>query len=77
MFISVDGGWSEWQWSPCSVTCDSPEGFTQGTRHCNNPQPSHGGQQCSGLSETKMICSNMPPCPLGTNNHLLYIKLNY
>ncbi|XP_015839228.1 A disintegrin and metalloproteinase with thrombospondin motifs 2 isoform X1 [Tribolium castaneum] len=60
-----DGGWSNWSpWGPCSRSCGTGVQFQ--TRKCNNPTPSHGGDNCEGVSEKWRICNNKPcPEPLG------------
>ena len=43
----VDGGWSEWNtYTQCSVTCGG--GTMKKKRHCDRPEPQHGGKNCSG-----------------------------
>ncbi|WAR10764.1 CADN-like protein [Mya arenaria] len=42
----IDGGWSNWTASTCSVTCG--QGVQAHFRNCNNPTPQHGGQACMG-----------------------------
>ncbi|CAH3021140.1 unnamed protein product, partial [Porites evermanni] len=45
--LAIDGGYTDWSASDCSVTCG---GGTQTlTRTCTNPPPSNGGKNCSGL----------------------------
>jgi hypothetical protein len=60
---AVDGGWSEWTWGPCSVTCGG--GVQTGTRACDNPAPSCNGAMCPGDNQTEAPC-NAEPCPDGT-----------
>ncbi len=57
----VNGGWSDWSWGSCSVSCGG--GTQAGTRSCNNPSPSCGGASCSGSSTTTRAC-NTHPCPV-------------
>ncbi|KAL9951951.1 hypothetical protein ACROYT_G044709 [Oculina patagonica] len=59
----IDGGYTDWSASGCSVTCG---GGTQTlTRTCTNPPPSNGGNDCSelGLAEKKVPC-NEQKCPI-------------
>ena len=48
------------------MTCG--EGNQTRQRFCDNPTPSHGGMDCTGLSEEDKPC-NESPCP-GKNNNL-------
>ena len=59
---TVDGGWSDWEYGPCSKTCGG--GTLSLFRLCNNPKPSCGGKNCSGFSTFpfKMPCKNVC-CP--------------
>ena len=51
IFLAIDGGYTDWSASKCSVTCG---GGTQIlTRTCTNPPPSNGGKNCSGLGQLK------------------------
>lgn len=51
IFLAIDGGYTDWSASKCSVTCG---GGTQIlTRTCTNPPPSNGGKNCSGLGPAK------------------------
>ena len=52
--IIVNGGWSEWTYGPCSKTCNN--GVRTKNRICNNPPPSCGGEQCSGVANVKEVC---------------------
>ena len=45
--VAIDGGYTEWSESECSVTCG--EGTKILTRTCTNPSPSCGGKNCSEL----------------------------
>ena len=60
VFILVDGGWNEPEWSECSATCGG--GTQTRTRTCTNPAPAHGGLDCQGQSIETQNCFN-PPCP--------------
>nr|XP_054769474.1 hemicentin-1-like [Lytechinus pictus] len=58
----VDGGWGPWSsWQLCDRTCGN--GNTIRERICNNPEPRHGGRDCSGLSRETRAC-NVRPCPV-------------
>jgi hypothetical protein len=64
----VDGVWSGWAWSPCTVMCGG--GTTTGQRTCTAPV--NGGADCSGPAEETQICGTRS-CGEGKNG---YIKLN-
>ena len=53
--FTVDGGWSDWILGNCSVSC-----VKERTRSCNNPEPSCGGKNCSGLAVETMKCTELP-----------------
>ncbi|XP_019637289.1 PREDICTED: uncharacterized protein LOC109479741 [Branchiostoma belcheri] len=58
---AVDGVWSPWTvWSACDVTCGV--GHQTRNRSCDNPEPLHGGANCTGTSEDRKPCDNLPPC---------------
>ncbi|XP_052700326.1 coadhesin-like isoform X2 [Crassostrea angulata] len=57
----VDGGWSRWQHTSCSVTCGG--GVKSYTRTCTHPSPSPGGHKCPGPSTRSEVC-NTQPCPV-------------
>nr|XP_058959478.1 coadhesin-like [Pocillopora verrucosa] len=58
----IDGKYTEWKESECSVTCGG--GVMTKTRTCTNPAPQHGGKDCSELGPAKMTLScNEQPCP--------------
>ena len=59
----VAGGWSEWVWGPCSVSCGG--GVQSGTRSCDNPAPSCNGAMCPGDNQSEQPC-NTQPCDDGT-----------
>ncbi|PFX15307.1 SCO-spondin [Stylophora pistillata] len=48
---AVDGGYTDWSESKCSVTCGG--GVKILTRTCNNPPPSNDGKDCSLLGPAK------------------------
>lgn len=52
---AVDGGWSDWTWSSCSVACGG--GTRTGTRTCSSPAPSCGGKACEGSGATSEACN--------------------
>ncbi|CAH3133313.1 unnamed protein product, partial [Pocillopora meandrina] len=59
----IDGGYTEWSESECSVTCG--EGTKILTRTCTNPSPSCGGKNCSELGPDFMtIPCNEGECPI-------------
>ena len=45
-YCIVDGGWSDWEHGPCTKTCGG--GKMSMIRKCNNPEPSCGGNECTG-----------------------------
>ncbi|CAH3133316.1 unnamed protein product [Pocillopora meandrina] len=47
----IDGGYTEWSESECSVSCG--EGKKTLTRTCTNPTPFNGGKDCSELGPAK------------------------
>ena len=51
---SVDGGWSEPEWSECSATCGG--GTQTRTKTCTNPAPAYGGSDCQGESSETQDC---------------------
>ncbi|ELU07350.1 hypothetical protein CAPTEDRAFT_49075, partial [Capitella teleta] len=55
----VDGGWTEWTWTECSVTCGS--GDKSASRKCTNPKPAYGGAECVGASTQNTVC-NLAQC---------------
>ena len=60
LFI-VNGGWGNWvTWAECSVTCGPGELVKH--RECDNPVPSHGGEDCEGDSMAVLTC-NVKNCP--------------
>ena len=56
----VDGGWSEWSDSECSVTCG--DGTITRERTCTNPEPEHEGAVCDGEPSASLSC-NIKECP--------------
>ena len=59
LYISVHGGWSIWDsWSSCSVTCGT--GQKNRSRSCNNPEPKHGGNPCTGDASEIVDCVHDP-----------------
>ena len=54
--IAVHGNWGHWEnHGTCSVTCGG--GVQLRTRVCDNPPPTHGGNQCPGKEMEKMPCN--------------------
>ena len=54
--ITVHGNWGHWEnLGTCSVTCGG--GVQVRTRVCNNPPPTHGGNQCPGKAMEKSPCN--------------------
>ena len=68
IFLAIDGGYTDWSASECSVTCG---GGTQTlTRTCTNPPPSNGGKNCSGLGPASIT----KDCNMNTCRTFLFIK---
>ena len=63
--ISVDGGWSAWTESDCTVSCGP--GTAQKSRNCSDPKPIYGGAPCDSSvdGESKSVTCNLQPCPVG------------
>ena len=53
--IAIDGGYTEFSESECSVTCGG--GTKNLTRTCTNPPPSNGGKDCSELGPAEITLS--------------------
>ena len=51
---AVDGGYTDWSASECSVTCGG--GTKTLTRTCTNPPPSKGGKKCKGPAKKTQEC---------------------
>ncbi|XP_078346319.1 LOW QUALITY PROTEIN: SCO-spondin-like [Oculina patagonica] len=60
----VDGGYSDWgSYSKCSKSCGG--GLKTRRRTCTNPQPAHGGKDCSGLGpDISTTECNIQECPV-------------
>ncbi|XP_064162532.1 properdin-like [Anguilla rostrata] len=62
-YCAVHGGWGPWgAYSECSVTCGL--GQRERTRACNNPEPRHGGQHCTGDPVSIDMCNTRVHCPV-------------
>ena len=73
--ILVDGGWSDWQnVTNCSTTCG--EGVITQQRTCNQPSPSCGGRECSGINITNISCGNKC-CPSKQLRITTYVCKNH
>lgn len=63
----INGNYSSWSnFSLCSKSCGN--GTMERTRNCSNPEPKHGGMNCSylGLPNEVKSC-NAFPCPIHGN----------
>ena len=59
--LAIDGNYTEWKESECSVTCGG--GVMTLTRTCTNPPPSNGGKDCSELGPAgKTLACNEQEC---------------
>ncbi|MFH1402552.1 MAG: hypothetical protein ABIG87_02935 [Patescibacteria group bacterium] len=61
----IDGGWTDWNCSSCSVSCGGT-GAQTCFRTCTNPTPADGGAECVGQSTKTQSCYNecyIPPEP--------------
>ena len=54
----VNGNWGEW--SQCSEPCSDGRGVRN--RSCDDPKPSHGGDECVGFSS---ISCDLKKCEKG------------
>lgn len=69
----VDGGWTDYSYTACSVTCGG--GTRTGTRTCTNPAPACGGAACVGSAQTTESCNTQscsnpgPDLPKGTSSY--------
>ena len=54
-FTAVNGGYTNWTISKCSVTCGG--GVRTFTRTCTNPPPANGGKNCSELGPANKTAS--------------------
>ncbi|XP_028409018.1 uncharacterized protein LOC114531606 [Dendronephthya gigantea] len=63
----IHGNLSDWsEFSGCNKSCGS--GIRIRYRYCTNPEPQHGGDNCSELGPTKDVVScNLTPCPIHGN----------
>ena len=60
-YCLVNGMWSKWSnRSACTKPCNSGEEIKQ--RHCVNPEPMYGGEDCVGSSIDSQSC-NQEACP--------------
>ncbi|CAC5369489.1 unnamed protein product [Mytilus coruscus] len=59
--IPVNGQWSSWTTTSCSMTCGN--GMIYRNRTCNNPSPSDGGKDCQGVGNESSVC-NLGDCPV-------------
>ena len=60
----VIGAWGKWgEWETCSKTCNG--GNQTRKRLCDNPVPSHGGDECTvdNSSDIDIQDCNTDPCP--------------
>ncbi|XP_060067808.1 serine-rich adhesin for platelets-like [Ylistrum balloti] len=62
----VDGGWSTWAVSKCSLTCSdgTNTGIQSKQRSCTNPIPRCDGERCEGNSFETSECLSEIPCPI-------------
>jgi hypothetical protein len=75
---AIHGNWTNWtSWSNCSVSCGS--GFNERTRHCSNPRPKFGGDNCIGADKETIVCDTGTLCPGGLHYrlHSLSIRLYF
>ena len=57
---SVDGGWSDWNYTECTLSCGA--GTKTMTRTCDNPSVVRDGIACTGEVTGTEAC-NTDPCP--------------
>jgi len=71
-FILVNGGWSEGDWSKCSVECGT--GTQHRVRTCDNPTPSNGGADCEG-SVLEVASCTVDYCKSNTSSkiHIVFL----
>lgn len=73
---TVDGGWTEWEYSyPCSVPCG--KGTETFSRTCTNPEPECGGKKCDGPDTLSKECDTQKPCPRKLNKSVYVVFIKY
>ncbi|KAI8502563.1 hypothetical protein Bbelb_192650, partial [Branchiostoma belcheri] len=79
---AINGGWSAWSvWAECSVSCGTGTGSQARTRHCDNPEPQFGGNNCTGDAQETKPCNADVLCSVNKTggsvgaDHLLYPTL--
>lgn len=57
---AIDGVWTDWSHTACSVTCGDGKGIR--TRTCTNPEPVGCGETCpANDAETATTACNLGP----------------
>jgi len=73
--ILVHGNWTDWIFGTCSKSCGG--GIKNGFRTCSNPEPKHGGRNCTGPTSNSTEC-NTNPCPsmlvIATCTHAYFVS---
>ena len=59
--VSVDGGWTEYEFPQCSGNGTCGEDIVSKLKECKNPVPSKGGKECpcnmyNSLTYTELNC---------------------
>ncbi|KAJ8046309.1 Hemicentin-1 [Holothuria leucospilota] len=63
----IDGEWGPWRNAgECSATCyyEGSPVYRHMRRRCNNPVPMYGGKDCTGSARKKVVCLDLPHCPV-------------
>ena len=63
LYALVDGSYNDWSaWTTCSMSCGGGVKFRH--RNCTNPEPMHGGRDCSLIGPaTESDSCHSEPCP--------------
>ncbi|XP_060551443.1 coadhesin-like [Ruditapes philippinarum] len=72
----TNGAWGQWTyWSTCTLNCKL--GIQSRHRNCNNPEPSIGGNMCTGSSFEIAQCDGKTSCEIMDGTWSIWSSWNY